>query len=478
MVSHRHRVHEIIEEYTKHNVVLIPHDIVSEFKSLLRGNNILIEFCFGALFEKLSNNHAQTRLLALCLINCIFQRSKRFRELTVDHLEVLFDLTLPINPHKPLPAPRKTAKYLSEQSIEFIEEWTQDFCARYFRLKLGYQHLTNVHHIRFPNKRLHEQQQQKLKQIKHIKQIKEKLQRLVELTDKFKQKYPKILNFLLKFETKIEEITPSFDGILQKVSQKQKQKRFIGFSDDEESESERESEDQNSDDDDLNLQLPSFSNISCNDANGVVEDEFMNELDFMSNCHRYGLQKGYSLKITISTDIDSYLKSKQQKNENVKNLLKQVRTYRYLTETKLIHQIEEWRTILINADLTVITNTNKQLLLANSRMDILRKLDQIHTRINGIIARCDALKIVAKNKQKRKKKKDKKAKKVKRKLAATYVDVGASLSFLNQTGIQIHRVKSIRNKQQRDRILFKKLLPGRKNSTTAKFGLGSKFPDK
>ena len=181
-----------------------------------------------------------------------------------------------------------------------------------------------------------------------------------------------------------------------------------------------------------------------------------NDCDFLSNCHRYGLQRGYSLKITINTDIDSYLKSKQQKDKNAKYSLKQVSTFRYMTETKLIHQIEEWRNSLINADLNVITNTNKQLMFANCRMDILRKLDQIRIRISAIITRCNALQIVAKNKQKRKKKDAKQQKKDKPKLAATYVDVKTSL-LNNQNQLQGKR-----------KSLFKKLMPKQRRRTSVK----------
>ncbi len=77
------------------------------------------------------------------LINVVFKRSKHFRELTIHNLEVLFELTLPINPQKPLPSPAKTTLYLTEQSIEFIEEWVEDFGSFYFRLKLGYNHFPN-----------------------------------------------------------------------------------------------------------------------------------------------------------------------------------------------------------------------------------------------------------------------------------------------------------------------------------------------
>ena len=80
-VNCRNRIRDIIDQSTKHNVVVISHDIVTEFKSLLRGDDLLIEFCFNQLFEKLISNHAQTRLLTLMLINVIFLRSKYFRQL-------------------------------------------------------------------------------------------------------------------------------------------------------------------------------------------------------------------------------------------------------------------------------------------------------------------------------------------------------------------------------------------------------------
>ena len=475
LLYHKHRIHDIIEEFIRCDVILIPHDIVTEFKYLLRGNDTLIEFCFGALFDKLISDHPQTRLLALFLIDCVFRRSKRFRELTVDKLELLFEATLPINSQNPLPKPRKTAQYLSEQSIEFIEEWTEDFGSFYFRLKLGYQHLAKNHGILFPHKRMHEKEKQKLKQMNEINQIKQKLQKFIEIIDKFKQKCPKILVFLHKFESKIDEITPSFDKLLQKEAPNQS--NCIGFSDDD---SEGEEENKNDDDNDLALQIPSFSkNGFCDNDDDLVEDDaFMQELDFLSNCRRYGLQKGYSLKITINTDIDSYLKSKQQDNKQQKHLLKEISTYRYLMETKLNQQIEEWRTVLIDANLNVISNADKQLLLANKRMEMLRQLDQMNGRMNAIISRCDALKIAAKNKQKRKCKKITKCVKETPKLAAKYVDVKTSLRLSNRKLIHLKQKRSPHRTVQKQRILFKKLSHKRKAKTFAKFGVGSKFPKK
>eukprot|EP01084_Bolivina_argentea_P104031 186322_1 len=265
-LSQRNRLRNIIDESTKYNVVIISHEIVTEFKSLLRGDNIMIEFCFQELFDKLSNKHAQTRLLSLMLINVIFIRSKHFRELTIHNLEFFFELTLPINSQKPLPSPPKTAIYLTQQSIEFIEEWVQDFGSFYFRLKLGYNHLIKVHHIHFPNKRLHEKEQQKLKQINHIKRLKEKLQRFIELTSKFKQKYPKILTFLNEFELKIQTITPTFDSMLQQKLSTNND-HIVGFSDDD------------SDEDDMNLTLPTLP-VTNNGNTQLEGDNFLEHFDF------------------------------------------------------------------------------------------------------------------------------------------------------------------------------------------------------
>ena len=116
----RNRLRQLVDKNTKSDVVLISHDDVTAFKALLRGDNKLTELCFETLFEKLSSNHPQTRLLALMLMDVVFRRSKHFRGLMVDHLEILFTLTLPINPRKPLPPPHKTSVYLTEQSIEFM----------------------------------------------------------------------------------------------------------------------------------------------------------------------------------------------------------------------------------------------------------------------------------------------------------------------------------------------------------------------
>eukprot|EP01083_Nonionella_stella_P019323 53738_1 len=465
MTSTRPRLCDIIEESTRQDVIVISHDTVMEFKSLLRGDNLMIELCFDALFSKLRDNHPQTRLLALMLVNVVFRRSKHFRELIVNNLEILFELTLPIHPHNPLPPPSKTALYLTEQSIEFIEEWCQDFGHFYFRLQLGYQHLVQVHHIHFPNKRLKQKQQQKRKQMNHIKQLKAKLTRFVQLTSKFEQKYPKIIAFLHEFQGKMEKITPSFDSMLQCLSQN-KNVQIIGFSDD-------ESDDQ--DDGDLNLELPSLpGNSNTNNAIDAPVDDFLNTFDFTSSCQHYGIHRNYSLKVTIDTDFKTYSNKNKQNHEAV---LKQIATYRYLTENKLRNQVEEWRCVMINADLSVITNRNKQIACANQRMDILSKLDDIDMKISSLISKCDTLNIQSKNNWNRTKKKIDNRQRVH---TTQYVDVKASVAFANDDHEQrkqqeIKRRMLTRGKyssgtqQQRKRILFKKLLTKPKKKKCVKF---------
>ncbi len=111
-IDARERLRALLNKYTKSNVLLIPHEIVIELKSILKGDDGMMELGFEHLFHILASTHPQSRLLSLMLINVFFQRSKHFRTLLVNNLTIFFELTLGINPKKRLPPPQKTARYL------------------------------------------------------------------------------------------------------------------------------------------------------------------------------------------------------------------------------------------------------------------------------------------------------------------------------------------------------------------------------
>ena len=193
-LEYRNQILQIIDECTKSNVILISHETVVTFIGLLKGDDVMIECAFNHLFAKIRHKHPQSRLLALMLINLLFRKSKRFRELTVDNLDSFFEYTLGINPKKPLPLPAKTAQYLMEQTVDFYFEWWQDFGDKYYRLTLGKDYLTKQFNIHFIDKRKLEN---------------EKLKHTVE------NKYSKYCTLLKTFETiKTKKINGKYDSIM------------------------------------------------------------------------------------------------------------------------------------------------------------------------------------------------------------------------------------------------------------------------
>ena len=213
------KVEQILNDYINHDIIRIPHDVITELKSILKGDNNLIKIAYKILFDKLMDDHSQTRLLSLMVMDVIFQRSKYFRELLVNDLEYFFELTLGINDQFPLPKPKKTAKYLSEQSVQFIQNWVNLFGDKYYRLKLAKKYLRRNHNIYFSDNK----DKKEIKIQKEYTKMVNNVHRFVELIPKFNRKHGKIIQILSDFEKKIKRIMPTF--AIDKP-------QYTGFSDD------------------------------------------------------------------------------------------------------------------------------------------------------------------------------------------------------------------------------------------------------
>ena len=83
------------------------------------------------------------------VINELFNRSHRFRELLVADMQEYLELTVETNVDLPLPPPKPAAKLLKEQALRAMQEWYNKFGKAYKKLGLGYTYLKNCKMVAF-----------------------------------------------------------------------------------------------------------------------------------------------------------------------------------------------------------------------------------------------------------------------------------------------------------------------------------------
>lgn len=91
--------------------------------------------------KDLSKKHAQVRLSAFQVLNELFNRSNRFRELLSSDFKKFAGLVTGTDPALPLPPPKDAAAQLKRRSVLAIREWNQKFGTGYPELKLGFNYL-------------------------------------------------------------------------------------------------------------------------------------------------------------------------------------------------------------------------------------------------------------------------------------------------------------------------------------------------
>lgn len=128
--------------------------------------------CFEILFTQLKKDHSEIRFAALKIIDVLFQRSHKFRQILLDDFQQFFELVLETNIDEPLPPPKNAAKELKKQAAMIIKSWNDKFAAQYKRLQLGFDYLKNCKKVDFVSfshhnsaQRVYVQQQNEKQQI-------------------------------------------------------------------------------------------------------------------------------------------------------------------------------------------------------------------------------------------------------------------------------------------------------------------------
>jgi len=174
---------KLIESMTTTGLLELNALDMKKLKSICRQSDDNIERVFRLLFHYLNKNHSQIRVTTLLIINELFNRSHRFRQLICNNLYELFELCLEINGKRKLPKPKSFAIELKNKSIEFIQKWNQNFGEEYEELSSAFKYLIDHKIVDFNDRLVVNESQRKLLEEEEIKKkniIKLKVEKAIE----------------------------------------------------------------------------------------------------------------------------------------------------------------------------------------------------------------------------------------------------------------------------------------------------------
>ncbi|XP_022091851.1 UV-stimulated scaffold protein A-like [Acanthaster planci] len=142
---------KIVEEMTHSGRPSLEDKSLKQLKRICRTSDAYVEHAFNLLSNQLAEEHAEIRLSSFQIMNELFNRSHRFRELLVADMQEFLELTVGTNSDTPLPPPRAAANLLKEQTLKAIQEWNAKYGKAYKKLALGYGFLKYNKMVDFAN---------------------------------------------------------------------------------------------------------------------------------------------------------------------------------------------------------------------------------------------------------------------------------------------------------------------------------------
>ncbi len=111
-------------------------------KGLLKSDQCFVEPLIVEIFKALHRQNSETRLGAVLLVNEIFLRSSRFRELLIDDFQDFLLLTAETDAIRwPLPDPKDVSKDLKLFTMKSVQKWHEKYGQAYRKLDLAFNYL-------------------------------------------------------------------------------------------------------------------------------------------------------------------------------------------------------------------------------------------------------------------------------------------------------------------------------------------------
>ncbi|CAG8600455.1 719_t:CDS:10 [Ambispora gerdemannii] len=126
-----------IVNLTKNGDSVLNEENLKEVKRYCRESGELIDFTYEIILGQLKSKRAQVRYSALQLIDVLFNRSKRFRDLVTNNLTEILRLTIGLH-QTSLPPPANIAIKLKRLGVVLLKQWNEKFGIFYKQLTLTY----------------------------------------------------------------------------------------------------------------------------------------------------------------------------------------------------------------------------------------------------------------------------------------------------------------------------------------------------
>ncbi|CAH1792451.1 unnamed protein product [Owenia fusiformis] len=140
---------ELIEQLTHSGEANLESGVMKQIKNICRKSDLYVELAFDNVMIELQQDHAEIRLSAFQIINELFTRSHRFRELLIQDFHNFTEHATNVNPDNPLPKPKPVAKILHTKALETIQQWKDKYGEAYKKLTLGYHYLKQCRKVDF-----------------------------------------------------------------------------------------------------------------------------------------------------------------------------------------------------------------------------------------------------------------------------------------------------------------------------------------
>ncbi|KAG6427211.1 hypothetical protein SASPL_111452 [Salvia splendens] len=151
MADEREKAAALIERAVDSTAAEVDPRLLKAIKFVVRNSDSELRCASQTLMSLMKRNHSQVRYLALLIVDELFMRSKLFRSLLVENLDLFLSLSIGFRRNHPLPPPASIASLLRSKAIEFLEKWNDSFGIHYRQLRLGYDYLKNTLRFQFPN---------------------------------------------------------------------------------------------------------------------------------------------------------------------------------------------------------------------------------------------------------------------------------------------------------------------------------------
>ncbi|KAH8551528.1 hypothetical protein BGW37DRAFT_494019 [Umbelopsis sp. PMI_123] len=139
-VKARQHLASLINDITKTGEWMLDNEKLKEIKRMCKKSESFVEMSAELIFIQMRKKQAQIRYSALQLVEELFSRSHKFRQLIAEEFPQFLQLTIGIH-QQSLPPPTNVASKLKEFAVALVKTWYEKYGESYRPLAIGYDYL-------------------------------------------------------------------------------------------------------------------------------------------------------------------------------------------------------------------------------------------------------------------------------------------------------------------------------------------------